>query len=148
MIRLGCGERGMGKQLLLIRHGLGSRARSGCISRRRQGAGSFPLRGLNTPTGQKAKGLSQGRAGPEAQAKQQPTTQPAQLRTKQHLQPGSFPSPGVLRSAMTAGQQTTEGQAHLMVFASTRPTASIKGNSSGAAKGSRQALLQVDRSSE
>jgi len=92
----------MGKQLLLIRHGLKQRGQIGLHPRGSptKVREAFPLQGLNTPTGQKAKGLSQRRAGPEAQAKQQPTTQPAQLRTKQHLQPGSIsPSPGGLRSA-------------------------------------------------
>ena len=50
---------------------------------------------------------------------------------------------------MTAGQQTTEGQAHLMVLTQQHPADRLdQGNSSGAAKRSRQALLQVHRSSE
>ena len=50
---------------------------------------------------------------------------------------------------MTASQQTTQGQAHLMVFAQQHPADSLdQGQQPGAAKGLRQALLQVDRSSE
>ena len=50
---LGCCERGMGKQLLLIRHGLKQRGQiglhpRGSLTKVRE---AFPLQGLNTPTG-------------------------------------------------------------------------------------------------
>ena len=63
---LGCGERGMGKQLLLIRHDLKQRGQIGLHPRGSptKVREAFPLQGLNTPTGQKPKGLSQRRAGP------------------------------------------------------------------------------------
>ena len=52
---LRCGERGMGKQLLLIRHGLKQRDQIGLHPRGSptKVREAFPLQGLNTPTGQK-----------------------------------------------------------------------------------------------
>ena len=100
---LGWGERGMGKQLLLIRHGLKQRGQIGLHPRcsPTKTGEAFPLKGNHTSTGHETKGLSQWGARREAQAQQQPTsrcgreatqndghTQPTQLRTKQHLQPG------------------------------------------------------------
>ena len=90
----------MGKQLLLIRHGLKQRSQVGLHLR---GSSTklrkaFPLLRHDSPTGQQTKGLNERGARPEAQAQQQPTstygskashhnhhTQPTQLRTKQHL---------------------------------------------------------------
>ncbi|GIS14060.1 MAG: hypothetical protein CM15mP116_06430 [Synechococcus sp.] len=58
---LGCGERGMGKLLLLIRHGLKQRGQIGVHPRGSptEARKAFPLLGLHTPTGQKTKRLSQ-----------------------------------------------------------------------------------------
>ena len=58
---LGFGERGMSKQLLLIRHRLKQRSQielhpRGSPKKVRE---AFPLQGLHFPTGQKTKGLNQ-----------------------------------------------------------------------------------------
>ena len=100
---LGCGERGMGKLLLLIRHGLKQRGQIGVHPRGSptESGKAFPLHWEHTPTSQKAKRLRQRGTRAESKPQQQPTsrngreathnnrhTQPAQLRTKQLLQPG------------------------------------------------------------
>ena len=97
------GERGIDKQLLLIRHGLKQRGQIGLNLRGSptKVRKAFPRQGLHTPTGQQTKRLNQRRAGPETNAQQQSTSrdgretthnnrhiQPTQLSTKQHLQPG------------------------------------------------------------
>ena len=53
---LGCGERGMGKLLLLIRHGLKQRGQIGvhCRGAPTESGKAFPLHWEHTPTSQKA----------------------------------------------------------------------------------------------
>ena len=111
---LGCGERGMGKQLLLIRHGLKQRSQIGLHPR-----GSptkvrkLSPQGLNTPDGPEGEGTEPEASGTEAQAKQQPTTQQRNCAPNGIGSQGRFPHPrAVFDQQMTAGQQTTEGQAH------------------------------------
>ena len=72
---LGCGERGMGQQLLLLRHGLNQRGQFGLHPRGSptEAWKALPLLGHHAPTRQKTKRLGQGGARPETHAQQQPT---------------------------------------------------------------------------
>ena len=56
---LGCGERGMGELLLLIRHGLKQRGQIGVHPRGSptESGKAFPLLGHDSPTGQETKRL-------------------------------------------------------------------------------------------
>ena len=72
---LGWGERGMGKQLLLIRHRLQQGGQIGVHPRGSptKARKAFPLLRHHPPTGQETQRLSQRRTGPETHAQQQPT---------------------------------------------------------------------------
>ena len=67
---LGCGERGMGKQLLLIRHRLQQGGQIGMHPRGSptKARKAFPLLRHHSPTGQETQRLSQRRTGLEVQA--------------------------------------------------------------------------------